>query len=40
MKMHKEEKPDEVFVGNTNHHDFEDLLHQGMNVDLETKLII
>lgn len=28
MKMHKEEKPDELFVGNTNHCNFEDLLHQ------------
>lgn len=34
MKMHKEEKPDEVFVGNTNHHDFEDLLHQGLKKDV------
>lgn len=37
MKMHKEEKPDEVFVGNTNHHDFEDLLHQGIECRLGNK---
>lgn len=34
MKMHKEEKTDEVFVGNTNHYDFEELLHQGIECRL------
>lgn len=32
--MHKEENPDEVFVGNDNHCNFEDLLHQGIECRL------
>lgn len=34
MKKHKEEKPDEVFVGNDNHYNLENLLHQGIECRL------
>lgn len=34
MKMHKEEKNDKVFVGNSNHYNLEDLSHQGIECRL------